>query len=268
MRSPVVSIAKGCALSLLAITALMTFAAPAVADELDDAVAMELEGNESSAKSQARIDELSTQTDDMAADYRAVLEAIDGLRTYNGQLDRLIESQDGELVSLRTQIDNVTGIGRQMTPLMLRMLDRLAAFVDLDIPLHVEERRERIARLHEMMNRADVANAEKYRRIMEAYQIENEYGRTVEAYQETMLIDGEERTLNFLSFGRVALIYQSLDGETAAFWDQGTRSWIDLPDASRNAVRKGLRIARKQAAPDLVRLPIPAPIEAVGGAAR
>jgi hypothetical protein len=250
------------------VAALFASSTPVFADELVDAVAVEIKGNESSAKSQARIDNISGQTDNLAADYRATLEEIDGLRTYNGQLDRLIASQDAELASLRTQIDNVTGIGRQMTPLMLRMLDRLEEFVEKDIPLHMEERVTRVARLRTMMDRADVTNAEKYRRIMEAYQIENEYGRTVEAYQETMVIDGEERTLDFLSFGRVALVYQSLDGETSAFWDQASRSWLPVPDGSKSAIRKGLRIARKQAAPDLVRLPIPAPVAASGGASQ
>ncbi len=248
------------------VSLLLAITAPALADDLGNAVAVEVKGNESSAKSQARINKIAGQTDDLAANYRATLEEIDGLRTYNAQLDRLIASQQGELASLRTQLDNVTGIGRQMTPLMIRMLDRLDEFVELDIPLHLDERRGRIARLREMMDRADVANAEKYRRIMEAYQIENEYGRTVEAYQETMVIGGEERTLDFLSFGRVALIYQSLDGEESAFWDQSSRSWLEVPDGSKSAVRKGLRIARKQAAPDLVRLPIPAAVAASRGA--
>ncbi len=255
-------VAVGCAFSLLAI------AVPALADKLADAVAVEAEGNASGASSQARIDEISSQTDDLGTQYRATLEEIDGLRIYNAQLGRLIDSQGAELASLRSQIDSVTGIGRQMTPLMVRMLDRLDEFIQLDIPLHLQERQERIARLRAMMDRADVTNAEKYRRILEAYQIENEYGRTVEAYQETVMLGTEERTLDFLSFGRVVLIYQSLDGEESAFWDQRSRSWVAVPDGSKSAVRKGLRIAHKQAAPDLVRLPIPAPAAVSGEAAR
>ncbi|MDP6979942.1 MAG: DUF3450 domain-containing protein [Myxococcota bacterium] len=254
--------------ALTTVAMLLTTVAPAFAEGLDEALTAEVKGTEASANSQRRIDKISTQTDEMATQYRQILEEIDGLRSYNTQLDRLLGAQESELASLREQIDNVTGIGRQMTPLMLRMLDRLEEFIQLDIPLHKQEREDRIERLRDMMNRADVTNAEKYRRIMEAFQIENEYGRTVEAYKETMEIDGEERTLEFLSFGRVALIYQSLDGEQAAFWDQRTRSWIPLPDAYKSAVKKGLRVAQKQTAPDLVRLPVPAPVAASGGAAQ
>ncbi len=238
------------------------------ADSLDEALALETKGNLAEAQSQARIDKIADETDSLAGQFRIVIEELDGLRTYNRQLDRLVAGQAQELDSLRDQIKNVTVIARQVTPLMLRMLDRLEEFIELDIPLHLSERRERIVRLRDMMDRADVTNAEKYRRIIEAYQIENDYGRTVEAYQETMNIAGEERTLNFLSFGRVALVYQTLDGNEASYWDQARRSWIELPDRHRSAIRKGLRIARKQAAPDLVRLPVAAPITVSGGAAQ
>ena len=229
---------------------------------VDEAIRIETQGNSAAAESQFRIDGIANETDRLNTSYRGVLEEIDGLRNYNRQLERLVSAQQADMTSLREQIQSVTVIGRQVTPLMLRMLDRLEEFIELDVPLHLEERRSRVVRLREMMDRADVTNAEKYRRIMEAYQIESEYGRTVEGYRETMEIGGVERTLDFLSFGRVVLIYQSLDAEEAAYWDQGSRTWVPLPDSYRRSLRKGLRMARKQAAPDLVRLPIPAAEEA------
>jgi hypothetical protein len=237
-------------------------ASQAFAQGVNDAIAVEAKGNAAAAKSQTRIDDIANDTDKLAGNYRSILDEIDGLRTYNRQLERLVGAQESEMASLHEQIDNVTVIGRQVTPLMLRMLDRLEEFIELDVPVHLEERRTRIVRLREMMDRADVTNAEKYRRIMEAYQIENDYGKTVESYQETMEIDGKERTLDFLSVGRIALIYQSLDGDQAAYWDQAQRGWQELPSSYRSALRKGFRIASKQAAPDLVRLPVPAPMEA------
>ncbi len=112
-----------------------------------------------------------------------------------------------------------------------------------------------MAHLRELMGRADVTNAEKYRRILEAYQIENDYGRTIEAYRGT-LADG--RTVDFLRVGRIALIYQTLDADEAAVWDQAARQWVALDSSYRTAIKQGLRIARKQAAPDMIRLPLPA----------
>ena len=110
------------------------------------------------------------------------------------------------------------------------------------------------------MDRADVTNAEKYRRIVEAYQIENDYGRTIEAYRGSLKLGDRERTVDFLRFGRIALVYQSLDESEAGVWSQETRSWLPLDASHRSAIRAGLRIARKQAAPDLIELPPPSPM--------
>ncbi len=98
---------------------------------------------------------------------------------------------------------------------------------------------------------------------MEAYQIENEYGRTIEAYRATLDLDGKETTVDFLRFGRIALVYQSLDENQTGVWNQQTRSWDELDSSYRSAIRAGLRIARKQSAPDLVTLPLPAPRDAL-----
>jgi hypothetical protein len=149
-------------------------------------------------------------------------------------------------------------VGRSVTPLMLRMIDSLDAFVALDLPFLLDERQERIEELRKMMPRADVTNAEKYRRIMEAYQIENDYGRSIEAYRATLGRDGREVTVDFLRFGRIALVYQTLDEAERGVWDQTSGSWQPLDASYRSAIRQGLRIARKQAAPDLIFLPLPA----------
>ena len=114
------------------------------------------------------------------------------------------------------------------------------------------------------MSRADVSNAEKYRAIMEAYQIENEYGRSIEAYRSTIESDGETKTVDFLRFGRIALVYQTLDGSESRVWDQQQRAWVPLDDSYRTSIRDGLRIARRQSAPDLIRLPLPAAQDAGG----
>ncbi len=110
-----------------------------------------------------------------------------------------------------------------------------------------------------MMTRAAVTNAEKYRVIMEAYQTENEYGRTIEAYRSTLQRGDREVMVDFLRFGRIALVYQTLDGMEAGVWNQVKKTWEPLDASYRTAIRQGLRIARKQAAPDLIRLPLPVP---------
>jgi hypothetical protein len=234
---------------------LLLASATAPAQTLAQAVEARTSGNAEGVESQRRIDALSEETDKMLAEYRTTLKQIDALRIYNQQMESLIASQDMEMTSLRRQIDDVELVGRGVTPLMLKMIDALDAFVALDVPFLQEERSRRLAGLRELMGRADVTNSEKYRRILEAYQIENDYGRTIEAYRGA-LADG--KTVDFLRVGRIALVYQSLDADEAAVWDQAGRQWIELDSSYRTAIKQGLRIARKQAAPDLIRLPLPA----------
>ena len=231
---------------------------PAATDPLGQARTVRKEANVEGVDSQERIDVLNSETDQLFSQYTSALRQIDSIRVYNRQMRNLVASQENELASLADQIDRVEEVGRSVTPLMLRMIDAVDAFVRLDTPFLIEERRGRIAGLHEMMGRADVSNAEKFRQIMEAYQIENEYGRTIEAYRSNLERDGKEITVDFLRFGRIALVYQTLDGSETGVWDPATNTWTVLDDDYRTPIRQGLRIARKQSAPDLIRLPLPA----------
>ncbi len=244
----------------LAVALLVAFAAmgsgTAVAVDLDQLVAQRMEVNDEAAKSQVRIDKLSDDTDRLTAEYRVILQRIDALRVYNKQVSELIGSQEEEKVSLRRQIDDVELVGREVTPLMLGMLDAIENFVELDVPFLPEERSDRIADLHDVMVRADVTDAERYRRIMEAYQIENEFGRTIEAYQGELNLDGATRQVDFLRVGRVGFYSQTLDGSETGVWDQKKKVWTDA-SKSGSGVRLGIRMAKKQTAPDLLRLPLP-----------
>jgi hypothetical protein len=206
--------------------------------------------------SQARIDKFDDETDTMTREYRAALKQLAALREYNAQLEKLIAAQKTEMVSIRQQIDDVTNVDRSIMPLMFRMIDALEQFVALDVPFLASERKARVANLQALMDRSDANPAEKYRKILEAYEIENEYGRTIEAYEGEMDINGETRTVSFLRIGRVALVYQTLDGAESGAWDKSQNRFIDLEGDFNSELRSALRIAKQQAAPDLLVVPV------------
>jgi hypothetical protein len=218
-----------------------------------------MKSNSAAARSQDRIDRMVDASDDLLRQYRTINKQIDSLRVYNAQVKKLILAQRRQIEGLERRISSAAMVGREVTPLMLRMIAALESFIRLDVPFLPEERSKRVARLRRMMDRSDVADSEKYRRILEAYQVENEYGRTIEAYRGKLKLGGgPQRTVDFLRVGRVTLIYQTLDGRQAGVWDQARGEWRTLSSEHRNSIRKGLRIARKQMAPDLLRLPVPA----------
>ena len=234
----------------------------ATAGSLDHLLQLALDEQEKARASQARIDALVDETDALLTEYRSTERQIESLRVYNAQVSKMIAAQEAEMADLDRQIGEATTVGREITPLMLRMLDALERFIELDVPFLLDERRERVRELRAAMDRADVSDSEKYRRLLEAYQIEDDFGRTIEAYRGTLDKDGERRTVDFLRIGRIALIYQTTDREEAGMWDVRTKSWKPLSASFRSELKKAFRIARKQAAPDLVRLPVPAPEDA------
>ena len=109
--------------------------------------------------------------------------------------------------------------------------------------------------LKETLERADVTTSEKYRQLLDAYLIEADYGRSIEAYQQALSLPQGERHVDMLRIGRIGLFYQTQDKQQIGFWDQHARAWQSLPDSYQRAIQQGLNMARRQAAPDLLTLP-------------
>lgn len=232
----------------------------AAAAKVDKIVSEEEARTAAAVKSQTRINTISDETYDIVGDYKSVLKINEGLEVYNALLQKQLDDQNAELAQIQKSIQDVSLIERQIIPLMVRMIDTLDQFIKLDIPFLMEEREKRVRNLREMMERADVTAAEKFRRVIEAYQIESEYGRTIEAYKGVVTIDGKEKEVDFLRIGRTAALYQTVAKDATGMWNKKTGQWETLPpEIYRNQVSKGLRVARKQVAPDLLILPIEAP---------
>ncbi|ALM91796.1 MULTISPECIES: DUF3450 domain-containing protein [Alteromonas] len=212
--------------------------------------------NESAAKSQEKINGITDQIDSKLQQFKTLMKEIEGLEVYNTQLRKQISSQEQEMDDLNAAIDEVSVVERQITPLMMRMIDGMEQFIALDVPFLPEERKNRVMDLKAMMDRADVAASEKFRRVMEAYQVEMDYGRTMEAYSGLHTINGQERDVEFLRLGRTALIYQTRDASSQGVWNKQTRQWEELDSSYRTQITKGLRMAKKQLAPDLLMLPV------------
>lgn len=206
-------------------------------------------------ESQARVDAMADETLRLVQEYRELRREQENLVVYNDNLEDMLRSQEAELVSLSRQIEDIKVTQREIVPLMLRMLDGLEAFIAADLPFRLQERMARVEGLRALMRRADVDVPEKFRQIMQAYQIESDYGRTIEAYQgELDTAGGPMRSVKFLRIGRLVLSYQTLDHSESGFWDTRSRSWAPLEARHNHSIRQGLRIAARQAAPELIQV--------------
>ncbi len=243
--------------ALIATTSIFLVGTANAADPLEESIKIEKNITRAAASTQKSVDKLADTTRDMSADYKLTMQRVDNLRSYNKQYEELIKSQEREMASIQHQMSVIDDTEKGVVPLMNDMIDTLEQFIELDVPFLLKERRERIARLRKNMLRADLSNSEKYRQILEAYQIENQYGDYAEAYDGDISSGGTDITVTYYRFGRVAYVYQSLDEKTAAYWDNDARSWKPLDDSYRIPVRNGIKIANRQTNPDLVILPVP-----------
>lgn len=225
--------------------------------ELDTVEQQGLERISEGQAAQAVVDNIAQNTQTLTDQYRTELKLVNGLETYIDMLQAQLQGQAAEVSTLQHSIGEVAVIERQILPLMLRMLDGLEAFITLDMPFLAEERKARVERLRVLLRRSDVAVAEKVRRVFEAYQVENDYGRTIESYKAKLMLDDASFDAEFLRVGRVGLMYRTVGADRLGFWNVATGSWQDLPDSPyRRTIEQGLRVARQEVAPELVTIPL------------
>jgi septal ring factor EnvC (AmiA/AmiB activator) len=236
-------------------------AAVAQAPKLERALEEQIGVDQEARSSQGRVDQLDDETQRLLSEYRRALADAESYTTYASQLEAQAQSQRDEMAEMDRQLQEVETTSREVLPLMQSMLDTLEQFVGLDVPFLMDERSKRVATLKQMMTRADVAISEKYRRIIEAYQVEMDYGRTIEAYEGQLEAgDGEARTVQFLRVGRVTLLYQTLDGRETGYWDGDQKRWV-VGNEYAHGFKEGIAVAKKARAPEMLIVPVPSPQE-------
>jgi len=216
--------------------------------------------DKAAAASQDRINQTIDKTQDAASKYAQAIAEAESMEKYNKQLGSQVKEQEAEMSSIGQQLLDIETTNREVQPLMQKMVDTLEQFVALDVPFLLGERTNRVESLQALMTQADVSISEKYRRIIEAYQIELEYGRTLETYEGLLGEGADARTVDFVRLGRVSLMYQTLDKAETGYWNAEEKKWV-VDNSYAHAVSEARRVAKKDGAPDLLTVPVPAPQE-------
>ncbi len=236
---------------------LLSLASPLLAaDKLDRVLDEQTNIQQEATRSQKRIDALDDETRRLLAEYRQLQADVDNLRRYNEQMRRIVSAQEAELDDLEVQMAEVETTQQRILPLTVDMVDALEAFIAADTPFLREERSLRIAGLRELLDMPDTSIAEKYRRVLEAYRIEADYAYNIEAYTGELSLELTNRTVDYLRLGRTGLYYLSLDRREAGIWDPATDAWHRLDERYLDGIQQAIRVARKQATPELLTLPV------------
>ena len=147
-----------------------------------------------SGQSQDTIDDLQLEKDSLLAEWKVTVKQVEGLKIYNAQKRRQIKAQEERLVLLDEQTIAVEKMQRQVPPVMKTALQDLLVFINDDVPFLMDERNKRIAQVLATFDNPKVTASENVRQVLEAYNIEREHGRTIETYEDSIVLDGEEKT--------------------------------------------------------------------------
>lgn len=242
-------------LTILPLLLSSLFAVAQTAD-VEDSLDVVTETNSSAVTSQETIDRLSRETRGLLEEYRKLLDGTEYQAAYTRELEELETEQLKRFTELQEQIAQVRITQQRIVPLMRAMADALEKFVILDIPFHQEERLVAVLQLKQRLRQPDLTVSAKFRTLLEAYQLEQDYGNTVEAWRGPLQIGGEELSVQFLRIGRLAFYYQSLDGSTSGYWHNTSQQWQALDSRYNRGISQALRVAENLTAPQLMNLPL------------
>jgi septal ring factor EnvC (AmiA/AmiB activator) len=245
---------------IAAFVTLVTLAAAPASAQLNQILQAQSEVDRTAAQAQQEVDGIRDRTLDAKSRYAQAMTEAESFEKYNEQLSDQVKSQVDEIASIEQQLVDIETTNREVQPLMDKMVRALDQFIALDVPFLIEERTARVSNLKNIMARSDVTISEKYRLILEAYQIELEYGRTLEAYAGTLNAGDERRTVEFVRLGRLSLMYRTLDGSETGYWDASQKTWVE-DNSYAAAVELAIRVANQDGAPELLTVPVPAPQE-------
>jgi len=231
----------------------------------DNLKAMEAANQEAGA-SQERIQAIQGESQKLANEYKRLLQNADRQEQVSEELNDKLAQQKTEIDSLREQLAGRDITQQRIMPLMRSMADNLEQFIALDLPFHQEERLGRAIKVKQMLNSSSYSLPDQYRAVLSAYQQELEFGRSIEAWRGELQLTNDEGandaekketlTVEFLRLGRLALYFQTMDGERSGTWNREKKTWEELPRRFNLEIKHGLAIAQNQQAPQMLALPL------------
>ena len=247
---------KGIRTTLAASAAALVVAGAAHA-QLDRALEVARQSTQDGARAQEQINTLADAADNAEREYLAVREQIESQRVFIAQQNVFLRSQENELAGLQSQLERVGNIEVDLAPMMLQMFNELEDFIASDLPFRLDQRTQRLDNIREVLGEANVSPAEKYRLLLNAFEIESAYGRSLNAYSEEVLVDGVPQEANILQIGRVAMIRQV--GDDLASMTHDNQTWRPVPSSMASNVQRAFRIANEVTTPEVFEAPLPGP---------
>lgn len=239
------------------VTIATVLSSPVFADSLTTAQDKVAKTHQQDASSQVKLNDLDTKTREALNHYQQNQRQADLVEAYNRQLQKMIDSQDQEKQRIHSQLASLNETEQSALPMLVSMYQQLSTFVSHDQPFLVTERQQRLARLKKIIDRADISLAEKYRQVLDAYQVEIDYAKSIGSYRGELKQGDKTTQVDFFRLGRTALYYQTLNATKGALWQPASGQWQTLTDSQNKQLSIAIAMANKQHIPQLLKLPMP-----------
>lgn len=208
-------------------------------------------------QTQEKLDDWAQQKANLEARYRAAQANIFYLEDRIEVEDLRGAALDEQVTELERRLSESTRLQAVINDTLRAVLVRLEKEVAADQPFLAEERQGRLEFLRQQMAQPEIAPAEKLRRLLEALLIEAKYGETIEVTQESIDISGEgESFVDLLRIGRLAMFWQSPDGQRTGTYDPATDTYVELPAKYRRSVKQAMEMASNMRVIELLSLPL------------
>jgi septal ring factor EnvC (AmiA/AmiB activator) len=209
------------------------------------------------ARAQEKAEDWTSEKQDLINEIRDVQTTITWyeyqIKKYEIYIDRLNRNID----VLREKKLEARKVREGLEPYLEDVaVDGLETFIASDLPFYSEEREMRITQVRNAMNDPHNTLAEKLRKVVEALEIEARFGQEVSATDATLVLNGVETDVTILRLGRLAMFYQSLDGQSVGWWNVQGKRWEPISDGFARDIRRGLAMARGERTIELIQLPV------------
>jgi hypothetical protein len=223
------------------------------AKQLADTVSKTVDTHQQTQKQQQAWAE---EKSDLGARYRSAKAQVEYLDKKMAFEQKEVDELDKGIAELERRMVESVRLNESLQDSLNAVVGHLEAWVSRDVPFLLEERQTRLASVREAIARPDVTPAEKLRRVLEALQVEANYGNLAEVSQEKIVVGGGEVHADVIRVGRVSIFWRSPDGKRVGEYDRASKAWVELDSKHVQEINELREMVMRLRSTKVVSLPL------------
>ena len=235
---------------------LLTLLTPCTASNMEQARKQTDQTITTEIKTQKAVEAWEEKKNSLEAQIRDLQMQKTWLEYQNKKYAGYIGDERAALADLNARRKEMEQINMLLEPYLDEVVVAMEDVISRDLPFLNRERSRRMAFLKESLADYHLSLSEKLRRILEAAQVEADYGRTLELIDTSIDLDNETIQGRIFRLGRTALFFQSIDKKRIAFFNRSQKAWVPLQSDYERPLDQAMQIVDRKRAARLLILPV------------